>query len=71
MELAEALDRSLREKALADVRARANEVIPPDWDCVHCYECGDDIPTERARLGKFRCVSCQETRERGSKLYRR
>lgn len=72
MEFAEALERQLRDAALADVRAKANEAIPPDWDCRTCYDCGDDIlPKARADAGKFRCINCQELKERGSKLFRR
>lgn len=71
MEMAEEHQRQLQDNALAEVRARAEEAIPPDWDCIHCYECGNDIPKQRAALGKFRCIDCQETHERGSKLYRR
>lgn len=71
MEFAEALEESLREKALADVRARANAVPPPDFDGKHCNDCGDPIPPKRIATGAYRCVGCQECVERGSKLYRR
>lgn len=59
MEMAEALDQSLRDKALAVVRARANEAVPQDFDGKHCYDCGGAIPKGRLELDKFRCVECQ------------
>lgn len=65
MEQAEALSESFRDKALADVRARANEAVPQDWDGETCYERGCEIPKVRLALGKFRCVACQELIERG------
>lgn len=70
MEMAERLEEAFRDKALEMVRARA-EAVPADWDGESCYERGCEIPKERLALGKFRCVSCQELYERGSKLYRR
>jgi hypothetical protein len=70
MEHAERLEEAFRDKALADVRARA-EAVPTDWDGETCYENGCVIPKARLALGKFRCVACQELAERGSKLYRR
>lgn len=58
-----------REKAI--LAARCSEKVPEDFDGAHCTECGNDIPTARLTLLKFRCVECQEVWERGSKLYRR
>jgi RNA polymerase-binding transcription factor DksA len=67
MEMAEQLDQSFRDKALADVRARVNEAVPQDFDGKHCVACDDKIPKARLALGKFRCVACQELIERGGK----
>jgi RNA polymerase-binding transcription factor DksA len=67
MEFAERLEESFRDKALADVRARAEEAVPQDFDGKTCYDCGEAIPVKRLALSKFRCVGCQETKERGSK----
>jgi RNA polymerase-binding transcription factor DksA len=71
MELARDHQDNLERKALEDVRAQANALMPPDWDGKTCYDCGSDIPKKRLDLVKWTCVSCQEARERGSRLFRR
>lgn len=71
MELAERLEETFRDRALAEVRAQAHEASPQDWDGETCYDCGGEIPEQRLRLDKFRCVGCQEIKERGSQLFRR
>lgn len=65
LEMAERLHEAFRDKALANVRAKANEAVPQDWDGETCYERGCVIPKARLALGKFRCVACQEIIERG------
>jgi hypothetical protein len=67
MELARDHQDNLEQAALANVRAKANEVLPPDWDGLTCYDRGCDIPKERLALGKFRCVECQTAKERSTK----
>lgn len=32
----------------------------PDFDGVHCVECGDDMPPERLAWKRVRCTSCEE-----------
>ncbi len=57
---ANALAASLTEGAIAAAR-RAN--IPeshPDFDGETCVSCGDDIPEVRLKMGKMRCVRCQQ-----------
>jgi len=43
----------------------------PDFDGVSCIECGIGIPNERLKIGRIRCVDCQEEIEFKSKLRRR
>lgn len=32
----------------------------PDFDGVHCVECGDDMPAKRLEWKRVRCTSCEE-----------
>ena len=34
-----------------------------------CFECGDDMPKVRQKLGFVYCVSCAEERERRGSLF--
>ena len=61
----------MRENALALERAKA-AMAPethPDFDGETCVKCGDDIPEARLKMGKVRCVICQDQLERKGKLY--
>lgn len=40
----------------------------PDFDGETCVSCGDDIPPERLKMGRVRCVYCQEVKEKKEKL---
>lgn len=53
-------------------RERANKPLNPDFDGVHCVECGEEIP--KNRLAKIRtdlCVDCQQEIEDMNKLKNR
>jgi hypothetical protein len=65
----EASQRS-NQLAIDKVRALATEAVPPDFDGKHCFDCADDVEPGRLALGKFRCLACQEVKERNSKLRR-
>ena len=34
------------------------------WPYPECIECGEDIPEARLKLGRIRCVGCQEAFEK-------
>jgi RNA polymerase-binding transcription factor DksA len=64
-----------RATALADMtvtngidRARIRDQRPNDFEG-QC-KCGNEIPEARSRLGYFSCVSCQEKKERLSRLFK-
>lgn len=42
-----------------------------DFDGVGCVECGEAMPEGRLKLGRVRCVPCQEYKEQNEKFYRR
>lgn len=44
-------------------RGKSGPESHPDFDGSTCLECSDPIPEERLRLGKIRCVFCQELLE--------
>lgn len=61
----------MRENAIALQKAKA-AMAPethPDFDGETCVDCGEDIPKLRLTMGKVRCVHCQSSLERKSKLY--
>jgi RNA polymerase-binding transcription factor DksA len=35
------------------------------WPEPFCVDCGDEIPEGRLKLGRVRCVYCQEFKEKG------
>jgi RNA polymerase-binding transcription factor DksA len=50
---------AIRRQALASAQE-----YDPEFDGVHCIACDDDIPDGRLLLGKIRCITCQEIKER-------
>lgn len=53
----------LQLQELAAISRKAREMnrpeSHPDFDGETCVECGEDIPPERLRLHRVRCVDCQ------------
>lgn len=47
---------------------KPEQVQNPDgsWPHTECVDCEDEIPEGRLNLGKVRCISCQEIKERKS-----
>lgn len=41
----------------------------PDFDGLHCVECGNEIPEQRLKNGRVRCTYCQSAIERNSAIY--
>jgi len=44
-------------------RGKSQPESHPDFDGEHCVDCGDEIPIERLKMGKVRCVFCQRVLE--------
>lgn len=64
METAAQLEQQHREAALAALAGKP-EPVPEEFDGVHCVEpeCGEEIPSARLAMGKFRCTPCQSRKE--------
>lgn len=73
LDVAAQLTQQLADAAVADVRRAAapQQVQCKDgsWPNPEC-ECGEPIPEARLRLGRIRCVDCQEILERGHRWAR-
>lgn len=56
---------------LANARARTAPEQHPDFDGTHCVEpnCGVELPTQRLKDGRVRCVDCQQRREYEARQY--
>jgi hypothetical protein len=62
------------EQAWKNHQAKLNvkKVLNPDFDGIHCFECGVKLPTLRVEMGCDRCTECQtDEDERQAKLSRR
>lgn len=55
----------LREQAAIQERARllARPETHPDFDGSHCVDCDDELPAFRLKIGRVRCVDCQQAIE--------
>ena len=63
----------LQEQAAISRKAREmnRPEFHPDFDGETCVECGEDIPPERLRLRRVRCVDCQSFLEEEAARRRR
>lgn len=63
----------LADTGLHNVRNknRAEQVQNEDgtWPITECVDCGDDMPEGRLKLGRIRCISCQERLEKSRNGY--
>lgn len=66
IERAEELERAERDEALRKASRACAPEFHENFDGTHCIEddCGEVIPPGRLALGKIRCVTCQELREK-------
>ncbi len=68
------LTQQLADAAIYDVRKAAApqqvQCIDGSWPNPDCADCGDAIPEPRLRLGRIRCVDCQDAVERGRRWLR-
>lgn len=64
LDIAAELQQRLNDAAEARVRQLAAPERHPDFDGIHCVDCGEKVVKERLKLGKVRCVLCQITLEK-------
>lgn len=73
LDRAAALTQELADAAIAEARRAAApqqvQCIDGSWPNPEC-ECGEEIPPERLRLGRIRCIYCQEALERNMRWLR-
>lgn len=68
-EIASAIEMSFLAQSLNAQRELIRPETHPDFDGEACVDCGDDIPEERLKLGRVRCVYCQSALEKRNKLH--
>lgn len=52
-----------RAESERQARGHSAPESAPGFDGAHCVDCEDDIPVERLKIGKVRCVICQQELE--------
>lgn len=68
-DIASALELGFIAQALEAHKAKVAPESHPDFDGESCLDCGDTIPEVRLKMGKIRCVYCQEALEKKNKLH--
>lgn len=68
---AQQINEEFTEKSIAACRAKAQAETHPDFDGIHCVDCDEPIPEARLKMGKVRCVYCQQKKERQEQLYKK
>lgn len=58
---------SIADGAIAAARRANAPESHPDFDGESCIDCGDTIPDGRLKLGKIRCIHCQQVLEHRQK----
>jgi RNA polymerase-binding transcription factor DksA len=66
---ASAIETQFNEDALEEARRRTAPETSPDFDGVHCIDCGEKIMAARLKLGKIRCIDCQTLKEKQSRFF--
>ena len=64
------LEEQERLGAMAKLVA-SREPTPPDFDGIHCQDCGEEVEEARREAGRFRCFECQTAHEQRAKLFRK
>lgn len=59
-ELAERISEEEKNTSIKAAQVAAAPEHHPDFDGLHCIDCGIEIPSARLNLGKIHCVECQE-----------
>lgn len=66
------LEERERQAAIAVHRANSKPEQEPneygEFEITECVDCGEDIGEFRVSLGKVRCITCQELKERNSQF---
>ena len=68
-DIASAIEMSFISHALSAHKEKVAPEKHPDFDGESCISCGDTIPEQRLKMGRIRCVYCQEEIERKNNLY--
>lgn len=58
----------MREDGLWQVRKALQSEQDPDHPTTDCADCGNEIPPERLKLGRIRCIECQKVKEFQEKM---
>ena len=66
-DIASAIEMDFIAKALENHKKNNLPETHPDFDGEHCIDCDVKIIKERLKLGKIRCVDCQEYLEKMNK----
>lgn len=66
-DLAQAMDLYNQDLIQEKARQMNKPETHPDFDGIHCIECGCDIHPKRLEMKKIRCVDCQEFFEKSRK----
>lgn len=67
-EIASSIEMEFLAQSLNKQREQIRPETHPDFDGETCVSCGDDIPPERLKMGRVRCVYCQDELEKRAKL---
>lgn len=67
-EIASSIEMGFLAQSLNAQRELIRPETHPDFDGETCVSCGDDMPEERLKLGRVRCVYCQSEIEKRNKL---
>jgi RNA polymerase-binding transcription factor DksA len=66
---ASAIEAQFNEDALEQARRKIAPETSPDFDGLHCIDCGEKIMAARLKLGKIRCIDCQTLKEKQSRVF--
>ena len=65
LEMAEKIQREAVEAKIEASRIKQCDLYEfREWDKLHCFECGDEVPGPRREMGCVKCVYCQEAAEK-------
>lgn len=66
---AEAQEEAFRQLAMRAIAEKTAPRFHPDFDGLHCMECGVEIEEGRLKLQKLNCVECQTAKEVNAKRF--
>ncbi|MGA0955542.1 MAG: hypothetical protein ACO3SN_07200, partial [Burkholderiaceae bacterium] len=66
---ASAIETQFNEDALEQARRKTAPETSPDFDGVHCIDCGESIVAARLKLGKISCIDCQTILEKQNRFF--